>query len=397
MSKKILIASLVPTHPTTVGNRARLLALSSSLRELGHDVHFAYAPMEAGSAEDMRKFFGAERLHLAEYHRPGRLAQRLGQIWRRVLARLRLERAYTYGVDDWYDRSLDAFFHELARKIDFDVVIVVYVFLSRALLQFPSRTLKIIDTHDRFTDRHQMFLAAGQHPGWFSTTLRQEVKGLERAEVVLAIEGRERDFFAKHLPRRSVLTVGHIARESPPITSWEQRQANSILLVGTNYPPNLEGLKFVLEQVLPLVHAKRPEAFILLAGTLCFAIPDSPHVQKLGVVKEIADAYARAWVATNPVYAGSGQCIKSLEALGYGMPLVTTRTGARGLPDAAPAAFIQVEDRDAQGMADALIRLLDSNAERTALSQRTGEYVRRFNELTLASLLEAISMPIRPA
>jgi glycosyltransferase involved in cell wall biosynthesis len=297
---------------------------------------------------------------------------------------------HTYGIDDWYDPGLDAFYRNLAASIRFDVVIAEYAFLSRALTCFGNSTLKIVDTHDRFTDRHKMFLAAGQPAGWFSTTLGQELKGLRRAAVIVAIEARERDYFADQLPDRKVITVGHIASESAPITNWSERLGSSILMVGASNPPNLGGLRYLLDAVLPLVHLRHPEARILLAGGICEAAPEAPFVQKLGFVKNIAEAYAQTWIALNPVQSGSGQSIKAVEALGYSIPLVTTVTGARGLPDSAQPVFLKVEDADACAMADALLRLLTSDAERTTLSRRAGLYVHDYNNGVLSSLISAL-------
>ena len=388
---KILIASLIPTHPVTVGNRARILTLSKALQALGHELHFAYAPLECGDADDMRTFFGPERFHVAEYRPTPALVQPFfARQWRRVRRRLGFNSGHTYRIDDWYDSSLDTFFGKLATSLHFDVVIAEYAFLSRALTCFDQRTTKIVDTHDRFSDRHKMFLIAGQPAGWFSTTLREELKGLRRADIVVAIEEQERDFFSDNLPDRTVITVGHLANESAPITDWGRRVESSILFVGAENQPNVAGLQYTIESVLPLVHARHPKAVVLLAGSICASFPESPFVRKLGFVKDLAELYAKTWIALNPVHTGSGQSIKSVEALGYSVPLVTTVTGARGLATSAEAAFLKVADKDAGAMADALVRLLESAAERTSLSHAASRYVRGYNRLVQSRLISIL-------
>jgi glycosyltransferase involved in cell wall biosynthesis len=374
-----------------VGNRARILTLSRALQTLGHELHFAYAPLEIGDANEMRNFFGPERFHVAEYRPTRALAQPFfAHQWRRVRRRLGLNSGHTYRIDDWYDPSLDTFFGNLATSFHFEAVIAEYAFLSRALTCFDQRTTKIVDTHDRFSDRHKMFLNAGQPDGWFSTTLSEELKGLRRADVVVAIEEHERDFFAGQLPGRTVITVGHLANESAPITDWNNRVESSILFVGAKNQPNVAGLQYTIESVLPLVHARHPKAVLLLAGSICASAPDSPFIHKLGYVKDIAELYAKTWIAFNPVHTGSGQSIKSVEALGYSVPLVTTVTGARGLPSSAEAAFLKVADIDAGAMADALVRLLESATERAALSQSASRYVRDYNRLVTSQLISIL-------
>ena len=88
-----------------------------------------------------------------------------------------------------------------------------------------------------------------------------------------------------------------------------------------------------------------PDARLLIAGSLCRAIADGPGLEKLGIIPDMASAYRNAWVAVNPVYIGSGQSVKTVEALGYCVPLVTTTTGARGLERFSGCAFIEVANR----------------------------------------------------
>ncbi|MGA2366840.1 MAG: glycosyltransferase, partial [Steroidobacteraceae bacterium] len=190
-----------------------------------------------------------------------------------------------------------------------------------------------------------------------------------------------------------VITVGHIAGESEPIVDWSGRLDSSILMVGANNQPNAAGLRYVMQEVLPLVHLRHPKARVLLAGSVCEAVPDSPHLDKLGYVKDVADVYAKAWLTLNPVQSGSGQSIKAVEALSYSIPLVTTVTGARGLPDSEETVFLRVQDADASAMADALVRLLGSAAERTALSRSAAPYIRHYNKSVLASLVSALAQP----
>jgi glycosyltransferase involved in cell wall biosynthesis len=108
--------------------------------------------------------------------------------------------------------------------------------------------------------------------------------------------------------------------------------------------------------------------------------------EMLGVVPDIEEAYAKTWIAVNPVHAGTGLAIKSIEALGFAIPLVTTRTGARGLLDTGSAGFLCIPDHDAEAMAAAIVSLLCNEAARTRLSLEAWEYSRRWNERALQAV-----------
>lgn len=58
---KVLVVSPTPTHPTTAGNRARILNLCTLLRSAAHDVHFLHVQRERGNDSAMAASFGSRR------------------------------------------------------------------------------------------------------------------------------------------------------------------------------------------------------------------------------------------------------------------------------------------------------------------------------------------------
>jgi len=89
------------------------------------------------------------------------------------------------------------------------------------------------------------------------------------------------------------------------------------------------GFQF-LRDVMPLVRREVPDFELVLAGDICKRIPDGPGIVRLGRVRDVRDAYLQAAMSLNPVRGGTGFCIKSLEAVAYGSPLVATPAGSRG-------------------------------------------------------------------
>lgn len=62
-------------------------------------------------------------------------------------------------------------------------------------------------------------------------------------------------------------------------------------------------------------------------------------VHAFGPIESI-DFFGRSiHIAISPVRSGSGLKIKNVEALAYGLPQLTTKVGAAGLEDAAPAGL----------------------------------------------------------
>jgi glycosyltransferase involved in cell wall biosynthesis len=382
MKKKILVISPVPTHPLNAGNRARIHRLLLNLEEMKHEVHFLHVKREPGDDEQMRKFLGS-KFHSFPYDISQIKIDFTGRIKRKLAWTFKNRHIFCYAIDDWYDRSLNEFLAKLAREISFDVVIVEYVFFSRALQCFGKNVLKIIDTHDVFTDRHRLFLNSGQQPKWYSTTAKEEAKGLQRADVIIAIKPQEKKFFSK-LVDKKIITMGHAVALHKPAPGRQTSKKKRILFVGSTNSFNIHGINLFISDIFPRVKSFYPNLELMLAGKVCKAVDDFEGCIKLGEVDDIKTAYDGADMVINPVRFGTGQCIKTIEALGYSKPVVTTSTGAEGLEDGMNKAFLVAND--SEGFAKSILTILSDATFYNQLSQTAYDFAKKWNEENLSEL-----------
>jgi glycosyltransferase involved in cell wall biosynthesis len=325
----------------------------------------------------MRRRWG-KRFHAASYARPS--AGPIARSRRKLQAAFGSHRRYRFGIDEWYDPVIDREIDRLHAELKFDVVIVEYVFLSRALLRFGPETLKIIDTHDMFTDRHRRYLAQGQRPRWFSTSAAEEAKGLDRADVVIAIQDDERAAFSA-LTRRPVITLGHVVALKEAAAASDRSR---MLFVASDNAINVDGLNWFLDQVMVLITARQPDANLVLAGSIGNAIDDRPGVTKLGRVDDLAPVYADSAVVVNPVQFNTGLSIKNLEALGFARPLVTSPVGTEGIEDGAGTAYRV--GATAEQFANQVLELVQDAAAAAQLAESARAYAASRNRDTVAQL-----------
>ncbi len=158
----------------------------------------------------------------------------------------------------------------------------------------------------------------------------------------------------------NVVDVAAIAPVSP-LTS----QARAIFVASFHYEPNRRGLRFLLEEVFPLVWAQLPQARLALAGAGLGQAPSGDErVEALGFVEDLGAAYASARCAVVPLLQGGGTPLKLIEALAHGLPVIATPRAAAGL---------QLHDGEdclladsAQAFAEALIAVLREGAPEIA-------------------------------
>lgn len=149
--------------------------------------------------------------------------------------------------------------------------------------------------------------------------------------------------------------------------------AGNILHIGTMYwPPNIDGVKWFIDQVLPLIRAERPGATFDVVGArppqelIDIGAADG-RINVTGYVDDPLPYLQRAGAMVVPLRAGGGMRVKILNAMAQALPIVTTTLGCEGIavesgthaliadtPEAFARATLRVlADRD---LADALGR-----------------------------------------
>ena len=129
---------------------------------------------------------------------------------------------------------------------------------------------------------------------------------------------------------------------------------------GFGHQPNEDAAAWFVSAVLPIIRAAEPDAFVTIIGSNPTAkvralAGGAVRVHANASAEELDAAYHRVRVAVVPLRCGAGVKLKVVEALRWGVPLVTTPVGAQGLPGLDQ--FVPVEDTAAR-FAAAVIRLL---------------------------------------
>ncbi len=117
--------------------------------------------------------------------------------------------------------------------------------------------------------------------------------------------------------------------------SHEQVDADNFLFVGRlDWPPNRDGLQWLLENVWSEVKARRPKARLTIAGVGDASWLESylqkPGINFLGRVDEIKGVYQTAAFSVAPLFYGSGTRIKIVEAFAMNRTLISTAMGVQG-------------------------------------------------------------------
>ena len=145
-----------------------------------------------------------------------------------------------------------------------------------------------------------------------------------------------------------------------------------LVFVGSmDWMPNIDGISWFLDEVLPLIRARRPETVITVVGrkpgpALLARAADDPLLCITGTVPDVRPHLWSAAVSIVPLRIGGGTRLKIYESMAAGVPVVSTSIGAEGL-DVLSGGNILLGDTP-QAFAAGCLELLGDPARRRDLA-----------------------------
>ena len=159
----------------------------------------------------------------------------------------------------------------------------------------------------------------------------------------------------------------------------EREKKYDLVFTGNmSYPPNVNAVEYLANEILPIVWKTRPETTLYIAG----ATPD-PKVKKAaseriivsGWLDDIRDAYAQSRVFIAPMRIGTGLQNKLLEAMSMRLPAITSPLANASL-GAQPKEEILIGS-NAQEMAQHIITLLTDTEKAEQIAQAGFDFTNR--------------------
>lgn len=141
--------------------------------------------------------------------------------------------------------------------------------------------------------------------------------------------------------RKTIIAPNGVDLESVPYISKEKRLSikrsmglddhNIVLFIGSWHQPNIEAVEEIFKMAVKL-----PNYNFIVMGSVgsYFAAPNTPkNVGFTGITNDAEkEMYlSSADIALNPMLSGSGTNLKMLDYMANGIPVISTKVGARGL------------------------------------------------------------------
>lgn len=350
---RIVLAMIEP--PLPFGNAAArwFYVLVKGLVERGHSVVAFVAYSKAGEADQSRALFPAPRYDLRLYPFP--VGRGLRGKWET------LRRPYSYMFDPKLESDLAA---ELAKG--FDILHLEQLWSGWLGLGHVERAL--VNVHYLATiDLGEVSPKSVQESLQFRLMFSGERRLLRRLRHFRTLSPRLTDGVREVNPSADVTTVplGIDASLYPFIPDERRVTSATISVIGTmGWYPSYSAAKRLLTRLWPEIRQRIPEANVQIVGWSARSALkehlDEPGIEIHENVPQIQPYFDRTSVLLYAPARGSGMKIKILEAMAFGVPVVTTSEGVEGLP-AVDGVHAGVCDDD-RGLIERTVELLRDRA-----------------------------------
>ncbi len=326
LNRSALIISPFATWPLDAGHRRRTLQMTRLLKQAGYHITFLLVAFEdhwywrhdEETCDILRSQW--DEVHVVYGHRGVGTPPKNG---------------VHHHLDEWWDSDLEAMLRNVSGRRVFDVAVVHNVWLSKAFDFLPRRTVRVLETHDIFWKRPEAFRRIGQAPEFFICNQPDEVFGIRRADIVVAIQQKE-GVELLNATGSEVVTVPFydptLEAEAPRLRRRDYLSPDKVsfgFLASAN-SFNITGLQALVQALERRIGETFAPVELVIGGRVGEHVKSTLAMKKLGFVPTEAEFYDKVDYAIAPVFDGTGFKIKTADALALEMPSLFSTHSAEG-------------------------------------------------------------------
>ena len=163
-----------------------------------------------------------------------------------------------------------------------------------------------------------------------------EWKTARYADVNIVLNSREAKLFEKYYHKEPEMILPIILPNQEVIHETQQNNVCNILFVGGYYYPNVNGFRWFVEKVTPLL---KVDYKLMLVGNKMDLLKEefktNDNITVLGRVENLTPYYESANVVIGPIFEGAGMKVKTAEAFSYGKIYIGTNESLEGYKELA--------------------------------------------------------------
>lgn len=164
-----------------------------------------------------------------------------------------------------------------------------------------------------------------------------EIDLIKKSDINFTITETDKKYILKDTNDANVLTssIG-VDFDKWKVTDTTKNRFELIIATTYNWIHNINGLKWFIKKVLPLIKKEIPEVKLTLLGKnlpVEFKNFKDSSINPEGYVDDIVSRLNKAVIYIAPLFVGSGIRVKILEAMAVELPVIATKISAEGIKE----------------------------------------------------------------
>ena len=254
----------------------------------------------------------------------------------------------SYLVERFYSEGYNAALIRILKVEEFDVVQLEHLYMCLYLdtIRKHSKAKVILRPQNVETQVWKRFMKNTINPV-IKIYLRVAIRRLEEFEIqmankvdgIIAISAADAGSFREYAPGMPIVNVPigydfNTGRKYDPLKQFDEFP--SFYHLGSmDWAPNVQSIKWFIEEVLPFIVKKYPEFTFRIAGKkmpLWIYKRQNNNLVVDGEVKDSMEYHERNSIMIVPLLSGGGLRAKIIEGMALGKTIISTTIGAEGIP-----------------------------------------------------------------
>jgi glycosyltransferase involved in cell wall biosynthesis len=235
---------------------------------------------------------------------------------------------------------------------------------------FPACQIvyNVADLHFLRMERQAQFEPLTMSAAEVAMQRRGEISAMLNVDTVIVHSPAEAALLRDTEPTLKVEVVPWTVRARPTRVPFQARSGMAYV-GGFGHPPNVDAVRYLVGEIVPLLRPKAPGCVAYLVGS---KMPDEimnmrgPGVVPLGFVPVLADILHKLRCTVVPLRYGAGIKGKVLESFAHGLPCVMSEVAAEGLE--LPDDLAWLVARSPEEFADKIARVHEDEGFNRILS-----------------------------
>ncbi|HNS17406.1 MAG TPA: glycosyltransferase [Bacteroidales bacterium] len=254
-------------------------------------------------------------------------------------------------LHDFAFRSLRKYFDSLMKKGEYHFIVISYVYWANLVrTNVPEGIVKVLTLEDFLTLTQFDALHGKINTGNY---LAEETERVNLFDKVICVSAEEMQFFSRFARNPEYY---HIPVFMEPHFSASQDPEYDMVFIGSANYSNKRGMEWFFRDVYPLLD---PSLRLLIVGSITESIPQQPNVTCIRYAENLSSVHSRSRISINPLLDGTGMKVKVVEALSFGIPVVSTARGLTGMPYEVREKLLVADQ--AKNFAEVIHKLISDN------------------------------------